>query len=91
MVGLANRGHSSLKDLRTFKTVFFCLYKAWALSMSVYATNNQTPGTSNFFSSFAHVIVSLLATCSRHSLHLISLNRDMERNLRLLMFCYIPT
>ena len=40
--GLANWGHSSLKDSWIFKTVFFCLYKAWAVLMGVSATNTQS-------------------------------------------------
>ena len=37
--GLANWQHSSLKDSRTFQTLSYCLYNAWAVAMGVSATN----------------------------------------------------
>ena len=43
---LANWRHSSLKDSRTFQTLSYCLYNAWAVSMGVSATN--TPNTWKF-------------------------------------------
>jgi len=44
--GLANWRHSSLKDLRTFQTLSYCLYNAWVVSMGSSATN--TPNTWKF-------------------------------------------
>jgi hypothetical protein len=44
--GLANWRHSSLKDSRTFQTLSYCLYNAWAVAMGVSATN--TPNTWKF-------------------------------------------
>ena len=44
--GLANWRHSSLKYSRTFQTLSYCLYNAWAVSMGVSATN--TPNTWKF-------------------------------------------
>ena len=44
--GLANWRHSSLKDSRTFQTLSYCLYNAWAVAMGVPATN--TPNTWRF-------------------------------------------
>jgi hypothetical protein len=43
---LANWQHSALKDSRTFQTLSYCLYNAWAVSMGVSATN--TPNTWKF-------------------------------------------
>ena len=44
--GLANWRHSPLKDSRTFQTLSYCLYNAWAVAMGVSATN--TPNTWKF-------------------------------------------
>jgi len=44
--GLANWRHSSLKDSRTFQTLSYCFYNAWAVAMGVSATN--TPKTWKF-------------------------------------------
>jgi hypothetical protein len=37
--GLANWRHSPLKDSRTYQTLSYCLYNAWAVAMGVSATN----------------------------------------------------
>ena len=44
--GLANWRHSPLKDSRTFQTLSYCLYNAWAVAMGVSAMN--TPKTLKF-------------------------------------------
>jgi hypothetical protein len=44
--GLVNWRHSYLKDSRTFQTLSYCFYDAWAVAMGVSATN--TPNTWNF-------------------------------------------
>jgi hypothetical protein len=48
--GLANWRLSSLKDSRTFRTLSYCLYNAWAVGMGVSATN--TPKIWTFRSIF---------------------------------------
>ena len=47
---LGNWQHSSLMDSRTFQTLSYCLYNAWALYMGVSATN--TPNTWKIVSLF---------------------------------------
>jgi hypothetical protein len=37
--GLANWRHGSLKDSRTFQTLSYCFYNAWAVAMGISATN----------------------------------------------------
>ena len=44
--GLANWRHSSIKHSRTFQTLSYCLYNAWAVAMGVSAMN--TPNTWKF-------------------------------------------
>ena len=44
--GLTCWRHSSLKDSRTFQTLYYCFYDAWAVLMGVSATN--TPSTWKF-------------------------------------------
>ena len=44
--GLTSWRHSSLKDSRTFQTLSYSFYDAWAVAMGVSATN--TPSTWNF-------------------------------------------
>jgi len=44
--GLANWQHSSIKHSRTFQTLSYCFYNAWAIFMCISATN--TPKTLTF-------------------------------------------
>jgi hypothetical protein len=44
--GLANWRHSSVKDPRTYNTLSFCIYNAWAVFMGVSTTN--TPNSWKF-------------------------------------------
>jgi hypothetical protein len=37
--GLANWRHSSFKDSRTYQTLSYCLFNAWAVAMGVSVTN----------------------------------------------------
>jgi len=89
--GLPNWRHSFIKHSWTFQTLSYCLYDAWAVFMGASARN--TPNTWKFRILFVIYVYYCFAmsTVFQAFLYLISLNRDMERNLRLLMICYIPT
>ena len=84
---LANWRHNS----RTFQPLSNCLYNAWAVAMGVSAMN--TPNTWKFsYLFFIYVWYCFaMSTVFQAFFSLISSNRDMGRNLRLLMICYIPT